>query len=214
MQKYKQIFRGKIIPDKNKIKEAEASLAATQREFLKLFPKDRWHYIKNHTYFAGGCIYSLYNSKAVSDYDVFCDSKHCVELLSSLIGKQENLNGYTKSFETSNAISLTGDCEFQIIKKWYGEPSEVVAEFDFYHNHFAFIKGKIISFYNWRYIDVKKLCFNFKRGRDIVNVLLRIPKFIKKGFWIYEQDHLKIIEMALNNSAEELKSIKTTKEHY
>lgn len=209
MKKYKQKIRGKITPNIEQLKNAEIRLAEAKKDFLSFFPQEHREYIDKHTYFAGGCIYSLYNNKEPTDYDIFCDSKECVEFFSTRMKDRTD----TVVFVTDSAISLDG-FKYQIIKKWYGEPYKVVGEFDFYHNHFAFINGKIISFHNWRYITIKKLCFNFKRGRDIANVLLRIPKFIERGFYIYKSEHLKIIKKALENSTRELESIKNTREGY
>lgn len=210
MKNYQQEIRGEVIPDINRLKRIESSLFETKIEFLALF--DSWdrEYISSHIYFAGGCIYSLYNNKTVNDYDIFCDDINAVQFICNKVPKDYLV------CETENALSIhkLGGSEFQLIKKFYGEPDGVVGQFDFYHNHFAFVGGKIISFHNWRYIDTKKLCFNFNRARDIGNVLLRIPKFIEKGFKIYKSDHARILLMALENANQEIESLKSAKEHY
>jgi hypothetical protein len=216
MKNYEQEIRGEIIPDLDKLHKAEENLAIAQNKFLNIFePQDR-DYIKSHTYFAGGCIYSIYNNQRPKDYDIFCDSLDIVEFISQEIDSLEKLGIVQDIFITSNAISINdySDYNFQIIKKFYGEPSGVIAQFDFYHNFFAFINGKIISFHNWRYIETKKLCFNFDRARDIGNVILRIPKFVERGFKIYKSDHAKILLMALENASQEIESLKSEKEHY
>lgn len=206
MKTYQQKIRGEFTPDRNKLKRVESKLFEVKLEFLELFESRHREYISRHTYFAGGCIYSLYNNKPVNDYDVFCDDLEAVNFIC------KNISESIVVFETKNAVTIkekTHDLDFQIIKKYYGEPDEVVGQFDFYHNHFAFIGGKVISFYNWRYLETTKLCFNATRARDVANVILRIPKFIKKGFTLYKSDHAEILLKVLQNAEQEIESLKS-----
>lgn len=221
MKKYKQIFCGGVTPNREKLKEVEQKLKSAKEKFLELFDKEDRDYINNHTYFAGGCIYSLYNDKPISDFDIFCDNQDSMIFVSSRAEKHRDA-----IFSTENAVTLhlteekpNDFCDytiydFQVIKKFYGEPEDVIGEFDFYHNFFAYIKGKIISFYNWRYLATTRLCFNHERGRDIVNVLLRIPKFIKKGFYITKEEHGKIMLKALQDKEQEILELQSAREHY
>lgn len=204
MKIYKQKIRGEFTPDKTKLKRVESKLFEAKLEFLELFEPRHREYISSHIYFAGGCIYSLYNNKPVSDYDIFCDDLDAIEFI------YHNAPKSNIAFDTKNALTIkdeSHDLIFQVIKKYYGEPDEVVGQFDFYHNHFAFIGGKVISFYNWRYLNTTKLCFNSNRARDVANVILRIPKFVKKGFTVYKSDHAEILLKVLKNADQEMETL-------
>ncbi len=166
-------------------------------EFLGKFEEPLRSKLKHKLYFAGGCIYCLANDKPVKDYDLFMFD---LELLEEL--KQCDVFIYVSEY----ALSVG---KFQIIYKHYGEPSECVSEFDFMHNMHYYIPTtkKICSGYDdeCKYLHTTELIFNEERARDIEGVLLRIKKFVKRGFSISKETKKKIKSRTTRKSVKQYK---------
>ena len=172
-------------------------LTEKANEFVKILPKDLAFDFIDEMYFAGGCIYSLANGKEPKDYDIFLKSD-------KLIPKLKELDCWV--CKTDNALSYG---KFQVIIKFYGEPEEVVGQFDFKHNMHWFdiadervciccgyeeeIENSTSSLDDYIYIHTNELIFNEKRARDCENVWLRIDKFIKRGMKISKETKKKIL---------------------
>jgi hypothetical protein len=60
---------------------------------------------------------------------------------------------------------------------------------------------------DYSYLTTKKLVFNDLRPRDISGVLLRIPKFIKRGFTITKTEHAKILAKLDTHNTHEISLI-------
>ena len=95
---------------------------------------------------------------------------------------------------TNNAITIG---EYQIVLKDVGEPNDVVGRFDFKHNMHWIENDEIKSVDDVYNLDTKILKFNNLRARDVVGVLMRIPKFIDKGFELDDKE-LGLILLQLN----------------
>jgi len=130
--------------------------------------------------------------------------------------KALNYNG-RRVIVTPNAITFqapkeSNESDWQIVIKFVGPPLEVISEFDFKHNMLYWdnnedgFKDNIRYYYSIPrfvmdsednfYLN-KQLNFNSERARDISGVLLRLPKFIKRGFTISKEEHSKIIKKLL-----------------
>lgn len=96
-------------------------------EFLLKFDEVLRNKLKEKLYFAGGCIYSLANSQEPRDYDLFMTDL-------SLMNELVNLDIW--KFVSDYALSVG---KFQIVHKYYGEPSYCVGQFDFLHNMHYYI---------------------------------------------------------------------------
>ena len=161
--------------------------------FLDLLPLDLQEDFVKEMYFAGGCIYCLANDKEPKDYDIFLRSNKLIERL-------KNLDLWC--CKTENALSYG---KFQVVIKFYGEPEEVVGQFDFKHNMHWYepntcivqcgynneIKEPFFKYFDYLYTD--ELIFNENRARDCDNVWLRIDKFIKRGMKITKETKKKIL---------------------
>lgn len=163
-------------------------------QFLDLFLELREELLEE-IYFAGGCIYSLSNGKEPKDYDIFLKSD-------KFIDKLKDLDFWV--CKTDNALSYG---KFQVIIKFYGEPEEVVGQFDFKHNMHWYepftyhiecgykeeLNKHDCDFEDYRYIHTNELIFNENRARDCENVWLRIDKFLKRGMKISKETKKKIL---------------------
>lgn len=149
--------------------------------------------LRSQAFFAGGCIYRLYHDEKPKDYDIFLKSNRLIEDLKNL---------QLWSYRSENALTLGN---VQIIIKWYGEPEQVVNEFDFLHNMYWYdvYTGSIETV---NYIDEKHtkpdycslirnvLVFNESRARDIENVYMRIDKFLERGMILPTEEREKILK--------------------
>ena len=144
---------------------------------------------RNHSIIAGGCIVSLLRDEAVNDYDIFFDSKEAVNIVSThfhTMGTYLSLSApdYAPVHTSPNAISLKGDV--QIIKKFYGNPEEVVEEFDFKHCQGYFYEGELNMYVSTELaIQNKKLLYT--QSDYPINSLLRAFKFVKDG-WEFSKE--------------------------
>lgn len=157
-------------------------LAASLEEY---FGKDIFNF-KDY-YFAGGCIYSLWNGQAPHDYDVFCRSRGALKKIKKYFQDHRS----AASIITENAITMG---KFQFVTKHVGKPEREVAKFDFLHNCYWYDKDGLHALKGWDYLYKSKLLFNDGKTRDVLNVASRIPKFVERGMSISQKELLKILE--------------------
>lgn len=138
-------------------------------------------------YFAGGCIYSLWNDKEPKDYDIFCKNKAAVRRLQKWFRNHKG----AANIITENAISMG---KYQFITRHIGPPIEQVALFDFLHNCYWYDNGRLHALKGWEYLDDSNLHFNSDRARDILNIITRVPKFVSRGMEISQAEILDILE--------------------
>jgi len=171
----------------NKRKEVAVALEIKIRELEALLPKEVFDFY-NDFYFAGGCIYSIWNNKEPKDYDIFCKNKKAINKLT----KHFKNNKDKADIITSNAITMK---EFQFVIKHIGEPEVEVARFDFKHNCFYYDGTVLGTTTHHDCLDSNKLEFNSKRARDVLNIITRIPKFLERGMEITQSEILNILEL-------------------
>lgn len=158
------------------------------KEISTIIPSDIFN-VKDW-YFAGGCIYSLWNGKEPKDYDIFPKNIEAVKKIRNYFCKLENKNKV--NCITKNAITIGN---FQFIIKYIGKPENEVIKFDFKHNMFFYdLEKGLVNLVEWDYINTNDLYFNSERARDILNIMTRIPKFTDRGMKISQNEMLKILE--------------------
>jgi len=160
---------------KNKIAEIESVIS---KEYFNF----------NDWYFAGGCIYSLWNDKEPKDYDIFAKNKKAVKK----IKKYFKLHKDKCNVITKNAISMG---KYQFVIKHIGEPEIEVKKFDFKHNMFFCDNRGLKTVSNWAFLDSNNLVFNTERARNVLNIISRIPKFIDRGMEISQSEIFDILEL-------------------
>lgn len=165
----------------------ELQLEAIVSEITKELPVEVFN--PNDWYLAGGVIYSLWNGTEPRDYDLFCKNKKAANKLRKYFRKNKELCDFT----TKNAISKG---KYQFVIRNIGEPEVEVNKFDFKHNCFYFDSGKLINCTEWEHLDNTELIFNTERGRDLLNIMTRIPKFLDRGMTITQAEMLSILEQA------------------
>lgn len=176
-------------------------LLKVKNEFVELLPKEFQKEFAEKCYIGGGAIYAIYNDEEVNDYDFFVTDKSFADRIHKHFNLDSTLKykngikiGRYKSktlIVTDNAISF--DRRLQIITRWVGEPKEVINCFDFKHNMFYFQNGKLHNLVDWKYLDEKKLYYNEKRARDVANCIMRVNKFVNRGFTISNIELSKIL---------------------
>ena len=168
--------------------ECEVGLALDQvvRDIQEIVPPDIFN--MKDFYFAGGCIYCLWNNKPVKDYDIFCRNKAALKKLKLHFKKNRHLVNYW----SNNAITV-GKYQFVILH--VGAPEDEVAKFDFKHNCYYYDGKSIHSIFGWEHITTNQLIFNDERARDLFTIIGRIPKFLERGMTISQMDVLNILEV-------------------
>ena len=175
-----------------------------------LLPEYLQNDFEDNSFISGGAIYSLYHDKPINDIDFFIESlelkialesyfKRCDGLVTLTKGSQKVEIGTYKGNKlviTDNAITIG---KYQIVLRDYGEANDVVNRFDFMHNMYYVKKRKFYTVAELYYLELDELRFNDNRARDIVGTIMRIPKFVERGFSINQNELAKML-LALNKA--------------
>ena len=187
--------------DKIKLKAVADRVKEIKNEFKNLLPKELQEEFEECAYLGGGAIFSLYNDEEPKDYDFFVTSKTFASKAHWIFSNNGTLkykNGIKIGTHrgkllivTNNAISI--DKKFQIVTAWVGTPQEVIGEFDFKHNMFYVHNNGVEALVCWSYLEEKKLYYNEKRARDICGTIIRVKKFVERGFAITNKEMSKML---------------------
>lgn len=179
-------------------------LETEKAKLIELLPSHLRKEFKEEAYVSGGSIYSLYNDKPINDIDFFIETlglkialetyfKRVEGLVTVKKGKRKVKIGTYKSRKlvvTDNAITIGN---YQIILRDYGVPKEVIKKFDFKHNMYYVKNHKFYNEVEMFYLELDELRFNDDRARNMVGTLMRIPKFVEKGFTINQREVAKML---------------------
>lgn len=184
----------------NKRRNVELILNLVRSELTKLLPLELAEDFDSKSFIGGGAIYSIYNVQEPKDYDFFFNDelyvaklrKHFEETPFLKYKKGVKMGDYKghRLIITDNAISI-GD--YQLITRWVGTPKEVIGQFDFKHNMFYVYEGKLQTLVKWKYLDDNKLRYNEDRARDICGTIIRVKKFVERGFTITNKEMAKML---------------------
>jgi hypothetical protein len=141
-------------------------------------------------YLAGGAIWSLYHNEKPNDYDIFCRTPQDMYTILKDLG--------TADFATDNAftyISKKGEL-YQFILKVFGEPMDVIVNFDFEHNMFAYDYKKQFFYVEMAPLYKKVLTVNTLNKGDLNLVVCRAIKFCERGF-IFSEESMALLLLRL-----------------
>lgn len=177
-------YGGGAAIDNNKMQIVSDELAKVSEDIKALIPM----FNLSDFYFAGGCIYCLWNGREIKDYDIFCTNRKAIAKLKRFLsGHPEMVNCNTK-----NAYTVG---KYQFVIKHIGAAEKEAEKFDFKHNCYYYDHAGLHSVFGWDYIDSNTLIFNSSRARDVLNILTRIPKFVGRGMEISQKEVLDILEV-------------------
>lgn len=126
--------------------------------------------------------------------EIYKDLDKYVEMSDAIVSKyviSNNENIYDPICITPNAISLTNNV--QLVIRFYGEPEEIIKNFDFIHtnNYFDYDKNMLHTCKeSIESILTKTLKYN--GSRFPICSLIRSRKFINRGWFISAGEYLKI----------------------
>lgn len=179
------------------------------RKIVGFLPKDVLEIIKsNKVFLAGGYIRARIAGEVVSDIDLLVGSdKKADELAHKLAASR----GEKKPWRTKNAFTLTdiGKIPVQFIKRWtFDAPDALIDSFDFtiaqaciWHEDGEWRSLTSPSFYSD--LAAKRLRYTFPvRHEDAGGSILRVQKFIKRGYDIAPEELAKVIARLLSGVEE------------
>ena len=185
---------------KLKIKNIEKMLKRVKEDLVNMLPLNYRAEFSEKSFIAGGAIYSLYNNEDYKDIDFFLTDEKLAKSIHryfSMNNRRSYKNGVKvgeykgrKIIVTDNAISID---KFQIIIRWSGTPEDVVSQFDFKHNMNYFYKDKLHTLTSFKYLNDNKLIYNEERARDICGTIIRVKKFVERGFTITNKEMCKML---------------------
>lgn len=175
---------------------------------LELYGKDL---PLHHAFFAGGCIRDIILEEPIKDYDIYFESQEDVDRVkkyfNQLIENTENFEILSMADQQSPYIKITIAGNYNVYvkyeNKWiiiqfitliYGSPRDVVRQFDFTinMNYFTFASEDLI-------VSTKPNNKELIPGHNIyfpIHALCRIPKFLKRGYTISNNNLLQLAEVA------------------
>lgn len=175
------------------------------RRIVGLLPKDVLEIIKTEQVFlAGGYIRARVAGEIVSDIDLLVGSdKKAGELADKLCASR----GDKKPWRTKNAFTITetGKTPVQFIKRWtFNEPQALIDSFDFtIAQACVWFDGtqwkSLTSEHFYPDLASKRLRYTFPiRHEDAGGSILRVQKFIKRGYDIAPEELAKVIARLLS----------------
>lgn len=171
-----------------------------------MLPEELRSRFLGEVYIAGGCIYSWNKNQTYKDIDMFLETSYLTVKIKDYFEDHPKIKSFFKRpygtvyegyidgsriFITKNAVSID---DIQIIVKEAGTPEEVLSGFDYKHNMFFIQGGEFYGLVDEFYLTSNELSFNMERPRDIVGSIIRIPKFLEKGFTINKYEIAKMLQ--------------------
>lgn len=171
-------------------------------------PRDIRDLLKENPGFcvAGGFIRSTFAQEDPADIDIFGPSpEKILEVAASLRAKRAMLQPMTRMHKTKNAVTITapGRIPIQFILRWtYSAPNDVLASFDFtIAQAVVWYAGEKNGGYQGKVGDgfyqdlaTKRLVYlEPKRDEDPGGSMMRMRKFLKKGYHISPESMAKVI---------------------
>jgi hypothetical protein len=186
--------------------------------------------IGHNGFIAGGCFKNVFNREKVKDVDVFFKTKND---LNKAIGYFDSMTSgyelddkreeeYLFCYETENVKAYrhkATEIIIELCKKVFGEPKEIIENFDFTITKFAYYKEEIIDdeVLGISHIEYKALCddkffehLHLKRLVTDDKILFpmstfeRTIRYVKYGYMPCKETKLKIAQAIHNISDEEL----------
>jgi len=152
--------------------------------------------ISNDASICGGTWTSLYSNTKVNDLDIFF--KNVVDYVSMKIYMSVNTTNYTHSFESINAVSYLDNFsgkKIQLIKKRYGDTTEIINEFDFICCMCGYSFKEEKMYYHEDFMKQakdKRVHYNYKSTSGVIGTLIRVQKYSARGFVVNPIDVTKI----------------------
>lgn len=139
-------------------------------------------------FICGGCIASMINDEEISDYDVYCKSEGTAKAVSEYFDTRMD---HVLS-NTGNAVTFNN--KIQLITKFSGEPEKVIDKFDFLHTQ-CYFDGATNELHISERVEnvIKEKVLVYTGSSYPVSTLIRIPKYIKRGWYISPVQHARII---------------------
>jgi len=170
------------------------------RRALMRLPKDVLNTIKDGKLFlAGGYIRASVAGEVVSDIDILSPNPKVAEAWAHSLAKSR---GAREPWRTKNALTVSevGKTPVQFIHRWvFDDPADIIESFDFtvaqaviWHEGTTWRSLVSPAFYHD--LAAKRLRYTFpNRHEDAGGSLLRVQKFIKRGYDISPEDLAKVI---------------------
>lgn len=178
----------------------------------KILPKEMFDRFLKESFIAGGSVWGVLNNNTFDDFDFFIETEEFANQIKEYFNKKlpeilgiqldnNELNGklhfHDEKFKyivTKNAVTIiTPKDKFQIIYKWFGKPSNILATFDFYHCMIGYIKGKIKTLPSVEDIFSDLLIYNSSTTKCVTGSLKRIAKYNERGMKIDQYNMRKIL---------------------
>lgn len=159
---------------------------------------------------AGGCFKHIFANEKAKDIDIFFRNSGDFQIALNNFTREETLS---KVYENDNAVSFrdkTNELRIDLVKKVFGNPKEIIQQFDFTVTKFCFYleksykeiedefetKMKILFHEDFfEHLHLKRLVIDEETTSFPYNTLIRMFKYISYGFNPCRETKEKIIRL-------------------
>ncbi|GBR70941.1 hypothetical protein [Gluconobacter kanchanaburiensis] len=180
------------------------------RRALMCLPKDVLNVIKDGKLFlAGGYLRACVAGEPISDIDILSPNRTTAEKWAQYLSGSR---GGREPWHTKNAITLSevGKTPVQFIHRWtFNAPEEIIESFDFTVAQAVIwydgaIWKSLVSSNFYQDLAAKRLRYTFpNRHEDAGGSLLRVQKFLKRGYDISPENLAKVISRLIGGVRED-----------
>lgn len=159
-------------------------------------------HLKEHAFIAGGAIASLLQDETPRDYDIFFTLAETKQRVEAYYENHADL----VYIQTQNALTLFSGV--QLITRQWGFPDAVTGGFDYVHTQGYFYRKALVFSADVEYAAQNKLLWVNRQAPCPLHPLLRLPKFIARGYTIEQTELIEIGKLvnSLDLSDEEVVS--------
>ncbi len=175
--------------------------ADDMRRVIGFLPKDLLKLMRAHPiYLAGGYLRARIAGETVNDIDLFCDNAEAAETFATALAAQREV----KPYRTRNAYTVIAPPRLpvQFIHRWtFADAGSLIESFDFtvamaaiWFDRAADRWVSIASPHFYPDLASKRLRYSFpQRNEDAGGSLLRVQKFLGRGYHIAPEELGKVI---------------------
>lgn len=162
-------------------------------------------------FIAGGACRSVFSGERINDLDIYFKSQEDFDKFND-----KHFKDLKAVFDTPNAISYCkNNRKIQLIKKFYGDPTDVLKRFDLTVCQCAYIPFPytsqnmfVMSDSFLEHLSLRLLVYN-TNGDHPINSLYRVVKFLKRG---YKVPAVELVKLALRINNLEINTYRDLKE--
>lgn len=156
-------------------------------------------------FIAGGCFKNILTDKKVKDIDIYFESNDDFKRAVNYFKKLVNERKYRPSYQNNKVeafVCLSNGVRVELIKSIFGNPEEVINQFDFTVTKFAYYKIQNDDDVEYKIIHHNDFFEHLQMNRLVIDNLLLFPvstfersyKYRDYGFRLCKESRIKLLQ--------------------